>query len=500
MNLTVQSPAGRLLFSSDAAYASVSRLAKAGRAVKLAPGLYVVDATLPPAALVTKHLWHIVAHYWPGAVVSDRSALAGGTVDGWLFLCHPEPPRRSDLRLPGLTVTCRPGPGPLPGDMPMPDDLHLSGVARGLVENIVNLGRPPKGRPARAAGAEVVGDRIDTLARSSGSGRVRNALAELDVVAGAFEPAAVEQVRRLLAAALGTVTGGPVASKLLAARLSGQPYDAHRVGLFRALGDTLKGTAPSVRPALGPPDRWQWLPFFEAYFSNYIEGTIFSLEEARNIALHDEVPAGRPADAHDVSATYRLVSDVAAMETVPASADEFRDLLRDRHRVLMAGRPEKKPGDFKVERNFAGGYEFVQPEQLLGTLKAGFDLLAEQTDPFHRAVFMMFLVSECHPFDDGNGRLARLMANAELAARGQVRIVVPSAYRGNYLAALSGTSNGAGRGESLITALDFTRQWVAAVNWSSWEAALADLDSTYATLDSSVGEQTGRRLRLPPAS
>jgi len=35
MNLTAQSPAGRLLFSSDATYASVSRLAKAGRALKL---------------------------------------------------------------------------------------------------------------------------------------------------------------------------------------------------------------------------------------------------------------------------------------------------------------------------------------------------------------------------------------------------------------------------------------------------------------------------------
>lgn len=500
MNLDVSSPAGRLLFSSDTAYASVSRLAKAGRAIKLASGLYVVDATLPPAALVTKHMWEIAAHYWPGAVVCDRSSLAGGPDDGWLFLCQPEPSRGSDLRLPGLTISCRVGPGPLPGDMTLPAGLHLSGVARGFIENIVALGRPPKGRPARAAGAEAVGDRIDMLARSSGAGRVQNALAELDVVARAFEPAAVEQVRRLLAAVLGTVTGGPVASKLLAARLSGEPYDGHRIELFRTLGDTLKHTAPSVRPAMGGAGRWQWLPFFEAYFSNYIEGTIFSVEEARDIALHDKVPVGRPADAHDVSATYRLVSDPAVMETVPASARELLDLLRDRHRVLMAGRPEKRPGEYKVERNFAGGYEFVQPGQLLGTLTAGFDLLAEHTDPFHRGVFMMFLISECHPFDDGNGRLARIMANAELAARGQTRIIVPSAYRGNYLAALSGTSNSAGRGESLIAALDFTRAWVGAVDWSSWETALADLDSTYATLDSSVAEQTGRRLRLPPTS
>lgn len=499
MDLDASSPTGRLLFSSDAAYASVSRLAKAGRAVKLATGLYVVDAALPPPALVTRHLWAIVNHYWPGAVVTDRSALAGGPVEGWLFLSHPDPPRRTDLKLPGLVLTCRPGPGPLPGDMPMPEGVHLSGVARGLVENAATLGRPPKGRPARAAGTAAVGDRVDALARSGGSGRVRNALAELDIIAGAFDPAAVEQVRRMLASVLGTVTSGPVTSKLLAARLSGEPYDAHRVDLFRGLAATLKNTAPSVRPVLGASERWQWLPFFEAYFSNYIEGTIFSVEEARDIALHGQVPAGRPADAHDVSATYRLVSSPEVMTTVPATVDDFLDLLRDRHRVLMAGRPEKQPGEFKLQRNFAGGYEFVHPEQLIGTLRAAFDLLGEQTDPFHRAVLTMFVVSECHPFADGNGRLARVMANAELVARGQVRIVVPNCYRGNYLAALSGTSNGAGQGESLVSTLDYTRRWVAAVDWTTWERALADLDATNATLDSVLAEQTGRRLRLPSA-
>ena len=491
------SPAGRLVFGNQIDYATLSRLRASSRAVKLATGLNVVDAALPPETLVKHHLWEIVAHYWPGAVVSDRSALAGGPDQGWLFLCHPEPPRGAKLVLPGVTVTCRVGPGRLPGDMPWPHDLFMSGVARGLIENVTALGRPPEGRPHRAAGPEAVGDRIDELARSSGAGRVQNALAELDATAGHFDPTAVESVRKLLAAVLGTVSGGRVASPLLAARLAGEPYDAQRVSLFQGVSDTLQNTAPSTRPALGDPARWTWLPFFEAYFSNYIEGTIFSIDEARDIALHDKVPTGRPADAHDISATYRLVSDPKVMTTLASTADDFIELMQARHRVLLAGRPEKRPGELKEEANFAGGYEFVHRDHLRGTLRAGYDLIAQHTDPFHRAALTMFVVTECHPFDDGNGRTARLMANVELVAGGQMRIVIPNAYRGNYLAALAGTSNGAGSGESLISVLDFTRRWVGAVDWSDWDAAVRDLESTNALLDSDVAEQSGQRLRLP---
>lgn len=57
---------------------------------------------------------------------------------------------------------------------------------------------------------------------------------------------------------------------------------------------------------------------------------------------------------------------------------------------------------------------------------------------------MMLLLTEVHPFDDGNGRVARILANAELST-GQVRIVIPSSYRNDYLAGLNGVSNRAGQ-------------------------------------------------------
>ncbi len=49
---------------------------------------------------------------------------------------------------------------------------------------------------------------------------------------------------------------------------------------------------------------------------------------------------------------------------------------------------------------------------------------------------MMFVTSEVHPFLDGNGRLARVMMNAELTAKNQTKIIIPTVYRDDYLGAL----------------------------------------------------------------
>lgn len=476
----------------------LSRLNKAGRAFRLAPGLYVLGATLPRARVVLHHRFAVIAHFWPGAVLCDRTALTGGAADdGWIFIAHPAPARRNDLQLDGLTISVRVGSGQLPGDIPLPEGLFLSGPARALVENVSTAGRPPAGRPARRAGTTAIEDRVDELARTAGAGRIRNVLAQLEVISGFLPSAAVAVVRRHLVAVLGTVTGAAPTSPRLRARLAGQPYDQHRLDIFTQMAELLENIAPVPRPALGAASRWEWEPFFEAYFSNFIEGTEFGVEEARRIAVEGEVPASRPADAHDVAATFRIASDPVTRSAAAASGTELVELLRKQHSVLMAARSDKRPGEFKARPNYAGGYAFVAPELLMGTLRRGFDCFAGITDPFQRAVSLMLLVTECHPFDDGNGRLARLIANAALSHAGQVRIVVPTVYRNNYLAGLAGVSNRAGRGETLVSVLDYAQRWTAAMDWSDFTRADEMLRSVHAYMDSGLADASGVRLRLP---
>lgn len=246
----VAHPAGSVIIATPQNKAGLSRQEKAGTAFRAAPGVYVVGSTLPREAAVRHHRLAIIAAVWPKAVLCDRTALAGGEpVDGWVFVAHPEPRRHADLQLPGVTISVRVGPGALPGDMEMPQGLYLSGVARKLVENVSLRGRPPQDRPARQAGTAATEDEIDSLARRGGAGVIRDVLSQLDLIAGHLPRTPVRVVRERLGAVLGTFSDLTPASERLAARLSGEPYDEHRLAMFRGLAELLSELAPEPRPA-----------------------------------------------------------------------------------------------------------------------------------------------------------------------------------------------------------------------------------------------------------
>jgi fido (protein-threonine AMPylation protein) len=131
-----------------------------------------------------------------------------------------------------------------------------------------------------------------------------------------------------------------------------------------------------------------------------------------------------------------------------------------------------------------------------GTLEQGFSLYHSLETPFSRAVFMMFLIAEVHPFADGNGRTARIMMNAELIAAGEERIIIPTVYRLNYLSALKALSQ-TGHPEALIRTLDYAQRWTGAVQWGELLETRRELENCNAFIDPSRAEEEGLRLRLP---
>jgi Fic family protein len=75
-------------------------------------------------------------------------------------------------------------------------------------------------------------------------------------------------------------------------------------------------------------------------------------------------------------------------------------------------------------------------ELVRGTLIQSFDFYKALTHPFSKAAYIMIVISEVHPFLDGNGRMARVMMNAELSSAGHTKIIIPTVYREDYLGAL----------------------------------------------------------------
>ena len=112
-------------FVSDTSISrEVSRAAKAGKLRKLASRLYTRNMTDPPEAVIKRNLWNIVAGYFPGALIADRTALENAPAkDGSVCLISE---RGKDIRLPGLVLRPRRGTGPLPSDRPFIAGLYIS--------------------------------------------------------------------------------------------------------------------------------------------------------------------------------------------------------------------------------------------------------------------------------------------------------------------------------------------------------------------------------------
>ena len=347
------------------------RAVQRGTLSRIAGGIYTPVTASPPEDTVRRHLWRIVAHELPGAVIADRSVPAGGiALNGALYVVHP---RRRPLSLPGVIVYPRSGPGPQPGDMSLPDNLWISSPERALLDNLAS---PPPSTPGRTLTRRELEEWVDKLIRQRGEDGINdlrdNARQLADVL---HRRPQFRELDRLISAALATHDGDvPLKSPQLRARATGQPYDERRIRGFADLAATLTDLPPDVLPDLPEyRDRRHLLPFYEAYFSNFIEGTEFTVDEAADIVSAHRVPEGRPQDAHDILGTYQIVSDPVEMATVPRTPDGLVELLRERHATLIGARPDKNPGTFKTRSNRAGATEFVAPELTEGTLRQGFE-------------------------------------------------------------------------------------------------------------------------------
>lgn len=352
---------------------------------------------------------------------------------------------------------------------------------------------------ARTLSQSEIESRLERFIQLSGedaANRLRDELRGRAPALGLLQEAAA--LDAIIGALLGTRHAHLHAPSALA-RQQGRPYDARRLELFETLHAALRDYPPASRIE---PSRTRTehdtFAFYEAYFSNFIEGAEFEVDEAIDIVFYSAIPKERPADAHDVLGSWRVVSDEVEKRRIPADGQTLAQILRDRHGTVMAGRPDMRPGEFKIRANRAGATVFVTPESVLGTLERGFELYRSLERPFDRAVFMHFLIAEVHPFVDGNGRLAHIMMNTELSIAREERIIIPTVFRDNYVSALKALSQNA-RAEPLVRVLDYAQRWTAAVSWRTLEEARRELADCNAFSDTRDPKHENHRLRLPGA-
>lgn len=425
-----------IIFSSSDPNVSrqISAYEKDGKLRKIAPRLYTSNMVDGVENIVRRNIIDILAWRYPGAVISHRSANElRPTKSGDFFLTTTQNKRITDI--PGITINLLKGHSAIDGDMPY-NGLFIAGEYRWILENM-QVSRK-RGDESKTLPISFIEDKFEKIILLGGEGKINEYRDQLRSVSQELGMAAeFEKVNKIISALLATHTSNVLSTASARALSTGMPYDKNRAELFEVLFETIKDEYFVHRTNRNrDEDSFRLFSFFESYFSNYIEGTEFEVDEAKQIVDTGLPLPRRDEDSHDILGTFKILSNRSEMSRVPATVEELYQILQSRHATLLGGRPRYEPGVFKSKNNRAGNTEFVDYQLVKGTLNHGFKYYAALKDPFARAIYMMFMISEVHPFNDGNGRVSRIMMNAELVRADQTRIIVPTVFREDYILAL----------------------------------------------------------------
>lgn len=425
-----------IIFASSDANVSrqLGKLEKSGQIKKIAPRVYTSNFDDSAEVIIKKNIFTILGKLYPGSVLSHRSALEfKPTSANQIFVTYSYTKK---IDLPGISIRFLEGMPAIEGDNIFSGNLFVSQKERAFLENLQSSRQA--GASSKTISLPELENKLEQIVQVKGEkglnefrDRAKKVAEKLNMQ-GEFK-----KLNKLISALLSSKPSKILTSSVAKARALGNPYDKYRLELFEKLFLELKQQIFKNRENVNIEiNSFRNFAFFEAYFSNYIEGTIFEIEEAKNIIQTKTPMLNRDEDSHDILGTYKLVSNQKEMNITPSNPDELINILQYRHEILLSARRSKKPGQFKDKNNRAGETYFVDKSLVKGTLIKGFDYYQALKDPFAKAAYIMFMISEVHPFLDGNGRIARVMMNAELAKANQTKIIIPTVYRDDYLGAL----------------------------------------------------------------
>ncbi len=224
--------------------------------------------------------------------------------------------------------------------------------------------------------------------------------------------------------------------------------------------DRLKGELDKLRPlpseVVGRIE--QKLRIESNYHSNAIEGNSLTLGETRSLILHGLTAHGKPMRDHlDIEGHDEAVKAIEDAVKRNESLNEV--FIRNLHKVLLKepyeidaitpdGQPTKRLitiGAYKTQPNNVRTstgeiYHYTPPDQVKPAMSDLIDWYIRQEDegehPIVIAATFHYRFVRIHPFDDGNGRMARLLMNMILIRHGYTVAIIPIQERNRYIDSL----------------------------------------------------------------
>lgn len=178
------------------------------------------------------------------------------------------------------------------------------------------------------------------------------------------------------------------------------------------------------------------------YNSNHIEGSRLTEDQTRMIFETNTIDVGDGVSVDDILET---VHHFRAIDYVIDKAEEelTEEMIKHLHYILKHDTKDSAlswfaVGDYKRRANMVGGRETAKPQDVPGRMKALLaDYNAKKVITVNDVIAFHAEFEHIHPFQDGNGRVGRLVALKECLRNNIIPFIIEDSKKYYYYRGLS---------------------------------------------------------------
>lgn len=181
------------------------------------------------------------------------------------------------------------------------------------------------------------------------------------------------------------------------------------------------------------------------YNSNHIEGSRLSEEQTRlifetnTIGLDDSKTSLKVDDIIETSNHFQAIDKIIDLY----DEDLREEFIKNIHKILKSGTSDSRKdwfivGDYKAYPNEVGGYETTLPENVSREMKNLLEIYNnKKAKSFEDIIDFHYQFEKIHPFQDGNGRVGRLLMLKECLKNDIVPFIINDDLKFFYYRGLS---------------------------------------------------------------
>jgi len=175
-----------------------------------------------------------------------------------------------------------------------------------------------------------------------------------------------------------------------------------------------------------------------AYNSNRIEGSALSEDQTRYIYETNTIDSS-PDKTLNIDDIIETVNHFSCFDyMLDVTKEELSEkIIKEFHRILKTGTSDSKKewfkiGDYKTRPNTVGGEETTLPADVPSEMKNLLDQYNSKKAEFADLVDFHYRFEIIHPFQDGNGRVGRIILFKECLKNDIVPFIIEDEYKMFY--------------------------------------------------------------------